>query len=382
MEPKLLLSRRGFLISSMFGLVSIPSGFPLNGFWKPARDKLFLTSINNDQGQSFIAAVDIFGKPHFEIPVGARCHATAPDPIRTNRAVIFPKRPGYISYLVDFEAGAVLQQFNARPGRFFYGHGSFSKDGKYLFATENDYEAKKGVVSVWDGETMQFLAEIPSYGVGPHELKMMDDGKTLVIANGGVFEDPNFGEGKDKGREKQNVSQMKPSLVYVDASSNKLLGEFRPENHFLGLRHISSRSDGLVAIAIQNEGPVDVPTPLVAFHKGEEQLKLAVAPPEVLRSMNHYALTVLMEPKTGITCVTCPKGNLVTFWDGERAEYLSSMSVVDAGGITLSPDGASFLITSGNGDFLNVPVAEAKNPAPKKITNPGLHYDNHISVAL
>ena len=138
-EPKLLLSRRGFIIASAFGLVSIPTDFSLAQLWREAREKLYLTSINNDAGKSFIAAVDVTGKTHFEIPVGARCHATTPDPVRPNRAVIFPKRPGYISYLVDYNEGKILKQFNARPGRFFYGHGSFSKDGKYLFATENDY---------------------------------------------------------------------------------------------------------------------------------------------------------------------------------------------------------------------------------------------------
>lgn len=381
MQPKLLLSRRGFLISSVFGLVGIPNSFPLSNFWKPAREKLYLTSINNDKSQSFIAAVDVKGKPHFEIPVGARCHATAPDPVRPNRAVVFPKRPGYLSYLVDFEVGTIIKEFRARPGRFFYGHGSYSKDGKYLFATENDYLAKKGVVSIWDGETMQFLGEIPSHGIGPHELKMLDDGKTLVIANGGVFEHPDIGE--EKGREKLNVSEMAPSLVYVDAASSKLLGEFRPENHFLGLRHLSIRNDGLVAIAIQNEGPKELPTPLVAFHKGEEQLRLANAPEEILRRMNHYALSVLMEEKSGITCVTCPKGNLVTFWDAEKAEYISSLDIDDAGGVTLSPDERSFLITTGAGEFLTLPINSVKDPNSLVKTNySDIHYDNHISVSL
>ena len=379
-EPKLLLSRRGFLISSAFGLVGISANPTLAQLWKQAREKLYLTSINNDNGQSFISAVDILGKVHFKIPVGARCHATAPDPVRPNRAVIFPKRPGYISYLVDYDQGRVLKQFNAREGRFFYGHGTFSKDGKYLFATENDYVAKKGVVSIWDGETMQFLGEIPSFGIGPHELTILEDGKTLVIANGGVFEHPDIGE--FKGRQKLNVSDMQPSLVYVDVGSSKLLAEFRPENHFLGLRHLSARSDGLVAIAIQNEGPADTPTPLVAFHRGEDKLKLAEAPTGILRQMNHYALSVLMEPKTGITCVTCPKGNLVTFWDGENAKFISSLTVADAGGVTLSPDKNSFLITTGAGEFLIQPVAGVKDPKPSRIMNSGNHYDNHISVAL
>ena len=35
-------------------------------------------------------------------------------------------------------------------GRHFFGHGVFSPDGKLLYATENDFEAARGVIGVYD----------------------------------------------------------------------------------------------------------------------------------------------------------------------------------------------------------------------------------------
>jgi len=99
--------------------------------------------------------------------------------------------------------------------------------------------------------------------------------------------------------------------------------------------------------------------------------------------MNHYTLSILMEPKTGITCVTCPKGNLVTFRDGEKAAYISSLNIKDAGSVTLSPDGNSFLITTGAGEFLTLPIDSIKDPKSlAKHAYLNTHYDNHITVAL
>lgn len=377
----------------MYGVIVVPLSTNIvanlaGDFFKEsnhAAADYFLTSKNDSFGKSFIAAVDIHGKSHYEIPVPNRCHATAFDPIRKTRAVVFPKRPGYISYLIDFKNGVVLKEIKARKGRFFYGHGSYSKDGKYLVVTENDYVSKKGVVSVWDGESLDFLGEFDSFGVGPHELVFSEDGKQVIVANGGLYEDPEVGEGEKKGRVKQNVKEMKPSLTYIDFNSRKQIAKFQPENHYLSLRHLSLGNNGLIAVAIQNEGPKNIAAPLVAFHSGEDKLKEVFAPDVVQRKLNNFALSILMEPSSGITCVTCPKGNVVTFWDAKTAAFLSSMDIPDAGGVTLFDeiDGSkSFLISTGKGEVVRKKVSEVSdsNFVSEKVSN--THFDNHLSSAF
>jgi hypothetical protein len=78
---------------------------------------------------------------------------------------------------------------HAGPDRHFYGHAAFSRDGRVLFTSENDIPRGRGVVAVRDADDLRVLAEIPSFGVGPHELVALPDGHTLAIANGGLFTD-------------------------------------------------------------------------------------------------------------------------------------------------------------------------------------------------
>lgn len=377
MKSELLLTRRGFLLTTGFGLVGVPLLYRYQFPWLHKRNELFLASINDANDKSYIAALDSSGKIRFELPVGSRCHGVAINPKVHGEAVVFPKRPGYVAYLTNFQTGQIVKEFRCEEGRYFYGHGCYSADGRYLFATENDYENQRGVVTIRDGATMQVLGELPSFGVGPHEVTLLNDGKTLVIANGGTFEHPNSG-----GREILNVETMRPSLAYVDLESNKLLGEYRLENHYLGMRHLSVRSDGLIAIAIQNEGPAETPTPLIAFHDGKGELRLGDAPLEVLREMNHFGLSVCMDPASGITGLTCPKGNVVAFWNAATGEFLRRFSIQDASGITLTHDKKQFMITNGLGQVVLIPISELMRATPVARQFEGLKWDNHISVPI
>ena len=383
LKEELLFTRRNFLISSVYGLIAIP--LANNGLLSHCssflknNDQFFITSKNDNLGKSYITAIDIHGKSYFEIPVGHRCHATTFDPTNSNRAVVFPKRPGYISYLIDINQGAILKEIRARKDRFFYGHGSFSKDGRYLVATENDYKNKKGVISIWDGKSLDFLGEMESFGIGPHELVFSEDGKNIIVANGGIFEHPDVGDHDDKGRAKLNTNEMKPSLMYIDFESRKKLAEITPSDHLLGLRHLSLGNDGLVAIAIQSEDPKDNTSPLIAFYSGQDKLTEVLAPIEIQQQMKNFALSVVIDPKTGITCATCPKGDLVTFWDGKNAKFLSSIKVKDAGGAALyQADKPGFVITTGKGEIIRQSIDGIENPTPVIEQIAGTSFDNHL----
>ena len=84
------------------------------------------------------------------------------------------------------------QLISAATGRHFYGHGCLSADKSVLFTTENDYDAVKGVIGIRDAKDFQSVGEYSSYGIGPHDIHLMPDGKTLVVANGGIQTHPDF----------------------------------------------------------------------------------------------------------------------------------------------------------------------------------------------
>ena len=84
-----------------------------------------------------------------------------------------------------------------------------------LFTTENDYNGKRGVLGIRDSQSLQPVGEYATDGLDPHDVQLLPDGKTLVVANGGIETHPDF------GRRKLNLDTMQPSLVYLDSETGK-----------------------------------------------------------------------------------------------------------------------------------------------------------------
>ena len=72
-----------------------------------------------------------------------------------------------------------------------------------------------------------------------------------------------------------------------------------------------------VAIAMQYEGPEANPYPVVGFHRGDERIQRIDAPHDTLVRMKRYSASVCIAP-SGVAAVTCPRGDLVTFFDVAR----------------------------------------------------------------
>ncbi|MEJ6069366.1 DUF1513 domain-containing protein, partial [Psychrobacter sp. 16-Bac2893] len=124
--------------------------------------------------------------------------------------VVIGRRPSEKFWVLDTATGQVKFVINAANNRHFYGHACYSSDGSKLYVTENDTLILDGKIGVYDVKNgYQKIAEFESYGIGPHELIMHPDGKTLVIANGGI-------KTERASREELNLDTMHPSLVYLN----------------------------------------------------------------------------------------------------------------------------------------------------------------------
>ena len=172
------------------------------------------------------------------IVLPARGHdiAVRPTPGRDGpEVVVFARRPGNFAVVLGSGDRKPLW-FSTRADRYFYGHGVFSADGRLLYTTENDFEAGVGRIGVRDATNgyMQ-IGELTSGGVGPHDLALMPDKRTLVVANGGIKTHP------DTPRLELNLSSMEPSLAYVDAFTGDLVERhaLSPAMHQLSIRHLA-----------------------------------------------------------------------------------------------------------------------------------------------
>ncbi len=324
-------------------------------------------------GKHYMSGFKPRGDARFSLPLPERGHAMAFHPVR-HEMVVFARRPGRFAVVVDDEEGVALYRIDAEPGRHFYGHGAFSPDGRILFATENGYESGQGVIGLYDADDgYRRVGEYSSHGIGPHELILMPDGKTLAIANGGIRTHP------DHGRAKLNLDDMTPSLAFADIADGQFIDQAVLPQAQLSIRHLAMLGDGRVAVAMQYEGPKMDQVPLVAIYDGAG-LRTLEAPEAIQRQMRHYGGSVAVDHAGEVIAVSAPRGNCITFWDGRDGRYLTSVELRDGCGVAPTDQSGEFLLTGGEG---HVVFFQPGANATTKVHIDGLataRWDNHLRL--
>src|SRR5690606_31152116 len=125
------------------------------------------------QDNRYEAAVfDSAGRDHYVVPLPDRGHSFAIDAPRS-RAVAFGRQPGFFAVVFDLQGKYSPIHLSPAKQRHFFGHGVYTPDGKLLFATENDYDAGRGVLGIYDATesgSHRRIGEFPTGGIGPHEV--------------------------------------------------------------------------------------------------------------------------------------------------------------------------------------------------------------------
>lgn len=306
---------------------------------------MYLAARKRD-GRYEAAVFDAGGSDRHVVPLPERGHSFAIDAPR-GRAVAFGRQPGFFAIAFDLSGRREPLSLEVAQGRHFFGHGVHTPDGGLLFATENDYEAGRGVLGVYDASesgAYRRAGEFSTGGIGPHEVVLMPDGSTLCVANGGILTHPDY------GKLELNLDTMKPSLAYLDARSGRLLEQvFLPrELHRLSLRHMALDASGAVWVGCQYMGPSGDRPALVARHRRGEPIRLFPGPPEVLRGMRNYVGSVAADVSGRVIATSSPVGNCVVFWDAASGRCLERIALDDGCGVAPAPaDG--FLASSGLG---------------------------------
>ena len=336
---------------------------------------LFVSCAADRDGAYFVSGFGRQGELRFSFPLPARGHAVAFHPSRTD-GVVFARRPGSYFMVLDGARPAAPALIENAPARRFQGHGTFSADGRYLFAAENDYEAGRGILGIYDcDEAYKRIGEMPSHGVGPHDLRILPDGGRLVVANGGIHTHPDY------GRAKLNVPTMDPNLAIVDVATGALLEQVRlPKSlHKLSIRHLDVSRAGQVAVAMQYEGDRRDQVPLVGCYREGAKFELFRAPPEIERRMRHYTGSIAFDESERLLAVSCPTGHLVTFWDAETGDLQHAVEAPDSSGVAAIGQAGTFLVAGGDGRLRRIDGRSGETaalPTPEK----GLHWDNHLGV--
>ena len=375
--PSMGIDRRDALLLLAGGIAGSLLPAPLRAKAAAPGGPLYLSARADAAGVYRVSGFSADGARVFDLPLPGRGHsfAVCPD---GSVAVHFARRPGRFALVLDLLRSTIAHRVETLAGLHFYGHGVFSPDGRLLYATENDFDGERGVIGVYDAARgYARVGELPSHGIGPHEIGLLSDGKTLVVANGGIATHP------DLPRVKLNLPAMAPSLCFVDRRSGALRRELTldPALHRLSIRHLAVAPDDTVAVAMQYEGPAHDRVPLVALQRGGGPLRLLQGPPNVIRAMKNYCGSVCFDPSGGTVAVSAPRGNLVTFWDVGTGRYQSSTGVPDGCGIAPGSLPDEFLVSSGLG---GVVVIDARSGTTRPLAVGGLEaarWDNHLVAA-
>jgi hypothetical protein len=197
------------------------------------------------------------------------------------------------------------------------------------------------------------IGEFDTYGIGPHEILLLPDGKTFAVANGGIETHPDY------GRQELNLSTMEPSLAFVDATDGHLVGLLKLEAQLfqLSIRHMAVDARGRVWFGCQFRGDASVAPQLVGYATLDGEITLIELPPDTLRDLRNYVGSVAASADGSAIAVSSPEGDAILAIDANSARTFDLLSLKSGCGI--APDDKGFVASSGLGDVAGLAGSNA-----------------------
>ncbi|WP_313047628.1 DUF1513 domain-containing protein [Pseudomonas soli] len=345
------------------------------GGWSLFRGKgsepLLLSARDDGDGKHYAVGFRLDGTQVFSTQVAQRCHAIINHPTLPI-ALFVARRPGTESYLVDLRDGRLLQTLASQPSRHFYGHAVIHKGGEWLYATENDTsDPGRGVLGVYrfEGERLVHSGEIPTHGIGPHEVAWLPDGETLVVANGGIRTEA-------ESRVEMNLDAMEPSLVLMQRDGT-LLSKETLAQQMNSVRHLAVGDDGTIAACQQFMGGSEETAELLAIKRPGEPFQAFPVPERQLQSMGQYTASVAIHSDLRLVALTAPRANRLFIWDLDSGAVKLDAPMPDCAGVGAVKDG--FVVTSGQGRCRFYDCRQAQLIG-QPMDLPSGFWDNHLHL--
>jgi hypothetical protein len=338
-----LIDRRSFVRAAGIGFLAFLRPGALMALERA--DAVYASGIRAADGSFAVATVTERGEIVDCVALPARAHGMAFSKA-TGRTVAFARRPGTYAMIFDPSGRDEPIVIAAAEGRHFYGHGAFSPDGRLLYASENDFDNNRGMIGLYDARNhFSRIGEYETYGTGPHDMTVSDDGRLLIVANGGIETHPDF------GRTKLNLDHMEPSLTLIDAATGALIEKhgLPPEYAQVSTRHVDIDASGRIWFACQYEGPRNTLPPLVGHFGRGMDLSFVTLPDDTTRALGNYVGAIAVNRREGLVGVTSPVNGTAVTLDARTGAVLKVKSVANAAGIAASAKG--FAVSSYDGVF-------------------------------
>lgn len=361
------IDRRSLLLGTLafVGTGSIGKAFASSAH----SDVAYVATARRSGGDFCVLLLRANGSVVREIPLSGRGHDIAYHRA-SGRVAVFARRPGAFGVAFDLDKTAPPHIFTPGEGRHYYGHGVFSPDGRLLYASENDIAGERGVIGIYDvARGYKKIGEHLSYGIDPHEIILLADGKTIAVGNGGIDTVP------DAWRAKLNLDTMQPSLVFVDAESGKLIAkhEMSGDLKSLSIRHIAQDKSGLIWFGGQWEGSPSETPQIVGSAGLDRELKLVDAPGGG-KDLRGYIGAMAVSNDGRFIAASAPKAGHVLYVDSETGKVVGKSNLKDVCG--LSSEGAQDFAASSGFGVIRYETAQASVISEHELQD--IAFDNHL----
>lgn len=228
-------------------------------------------------------------------------HSMICSPIDRDIAVISP-REAPLALVVNVRDGTVIHRLKLENDEHFYGHGFFSPNGKALYLTGYT-RSGEGFFREFDS-AFKPVGDIDSYGESPHDCALVDQGRTIIVANTAQ---------RIRGK---YATKKSSSISFIDFKTRKLLEQVKLPPSFTAFQHLSCLDSGDLVVACDDNGKdvhIHGGSSLVAYKKRNQPLRFLDCPLEFRQRMAGNTLSVLWHESSGTVITTTPSGP-VTIW--------------------------------------------------------------------
>ncbi|WP_169569844.1 DUF1513 domain-containing protein [Sneathiella limimaris] len=328
------------------GIATSSALLTLKPAWAAKERELLYLSSSQIKDRQYATVISSEGDIRCNVEIPVRGHGGAYSALR-QEAVLFSRRPGNIATVISLKSNAQLAEFTCPEGRHFFGHGFYSPDGHFLFATENDYEADRSYLGVYEVEQgYRHVGQIDCLGIGAHQVVLMSDQRTAVVAIGGISTHPDY------PRQKLNIPMMAPGLTYIDVRQGKAIAHYPvPKDlHKLSLRHLAEGPDKSIVFGCQYQGNKLDTVPLLGLKKWDRPtLEFVDLPNEKTRSLHQYIGSVMSSLDHSKVAISSPRGDSLIVLEGRKLVPVEMRHIADVCGV--GPTEKGFVFSSGRGAF-------------------------------
>ena len=351
------IDRRGFLRAAGAGFAA--TLLPPEAEALSRTDAVFAAAYMARGNAYGVALLTEKGEEISRIPLPDRGHDVCFDTMSAH-AVAFARRPGTFALVFDRSTGKPVKLIEAAEDRHFFGHGVFSPDGRLLYVAENDFDNYAGMIGLYDTRSgYARVGEFPAHGMDTHDIQLIEDGRYLAIANGGIKQHP------DTGRAKLDLDHMQPSLVIVDLADGRLVEKHAMPDDIrqLSTRHMDIDGKGRVWFGCQYEGPRNRHPQLLGSFRRGEPVRFLDMPRPLLEGFDNYVGSVAVNRAAGLVAISSPKGGRWAAFDVETGRLATEESLAGVCGLAARKSG--FVRSAESGAFGETAAA--------------LAWDNHIT---